>query len=354
MITINGASGEGGGQIVRTSLALSLITGKPFEIVNIRANRQPGGLRAQHLAAVELAGKVGMAGIEGAELHSQRLIFTPHDIKAGNFTSVIQTAGAASLVLQMVVVPLAFQSKKSTVKISGGTHVPFSPTYEFIRNTWQYLLARIGIRITINLQQAGFYPRGGGLLVCQVYPVTRLSAFNLLERGRLVKIRGYSGVSNLDENIARRMKHEILNQVNHITRDIKISQVEHPSPGMGAWCCIIAEFENIQQTFTALGKKGKRAEIVAQEAVDALTQFLSETGVVDRFTADQLLLPLSLAADTSTFTTTSVSSHLLTNADVIGKFLDCEIDIQGEVNQPGTVTIKPVSGRLNPTYYKEQ
>lgn len=344
MIEINGATGEGGGQIVRTSLALALITGQEFTIRSVRANRARSGLRPQHLAAVELAARISNARVEGVGLDAAAFSFFPGEIRAGNYRHKIPTAGSAVLLLQTVALPLISRASKSTLNLTGGTHVPFSPAYPYIEHTWKNYLTMLGLRMKMDLDLAGYYPLGGGEIRCQLFPASTITPVHLTEKGKLVRLRGCAVVSNLDPDIARRMKHQILSRLQPITRDVKISVVEQASPGTGAYCCIIAEFERTTQTFCALGKKGKRAEVVADEAVDSFLNFLQVPGAIDRYSADQLLLPLSFAEAESIFTTTELTSHLFTNAEIINQFIGCEISISGAPGGPGEVRLVPHKG----------
>jgi RNA 3'-terminal phosphate cyclase (ATP) len=245
--------------------------------------------------------------------------------------------------LQTVVLPLALRPKKSNVLAAGGTHVPFSPSFTYLQHTWLNILSKLGFQVRVNLIKAGYFPQGGGEISCRISPTSEINPIILLSKGELVRIRGYSTVSHLNLDIARRMKHQILERLQPLYRNTKIITQELPSPGAGAHCCIIAEYENSTQTFSSLGKKGKRAEIVADEAVDAFLSYHRLPGVLDQYSADQIVLPLAIAGGESRFTTTKLTSHLITNIEVIKKFLDCDILITGAVNEPGEVFVKPAT-----------
>lgn len=340
---IDGSMGEGGGQVLRSALSLSILTGRPLHITNLRAKRAKPGLQPQHLKAVEAAAAICSGQVQGAALNSQELFFEPGEIHGGRYRFDIGTAGAAPLVLQTVYLPLAFAGAASTVAITGGTHVPFSPCYHYLESVWVPALVSSGFWLRIELEQAGFYPQGGGEIQAQIRPVKSIEPLRAAERGSLVRIRGVSAVANLDDGIARRQKHQALRRLEPICRDSKIEAVRLPSPGKGTMLLIAAEFEHTRCCYFGLGAIGKRAEQVADEAVDALESFLASGGAVDEYLADQLLLPLAFARGPSQFRTARVTRHLLTNAAVIHSFLPARIEIDGAEGQAGTVTITPKS-----------
>lgn len=341
MVTIDGSTGEGGGQILRTALSLSMISGKPFLIENIRLNRSVPGLRPQHLAAVKLAARIASAETTGDELGSKTLYFAPGQIKSGVYSCDIGTAGSTSLLLQAVFFPLALQTSRSTLSLRGGTHVPASPSYHFLSEIWLQAVSQLGISCEIVLQKAGYYPAGGGQIFTRIKPCEKIHPINRLERGPLKRVRGYAGVSNLDTEIATRMKHQILRRIEPVHRDVKINIVDLPSPGPGAFIFLMAEHEQSKYGFCGIGKKGKRAEIVANEVVDEFFATLRAPGAIDMHLSDQILLPLALSDGSSVFSTPVVTTHLLTNAAMISKFIPTAIEIQGEIGAPGHISIIP-------------
>src|SRR5688500_7677378 len=186
MLELDGSQGEGGGQVLRTSLALSLITGTPFRIVDIRANRNPPGLRKQHLTAVEAAAQVGDAEVKGAAVGARELTFAPRTVRTGDFRFAIGTAGSCTLVLQTVLPALMLQKERSALILEGGTHNPMAPPFDFLERVYLPLLARLGPQVKLTLDRPGFYPVGGGKLRCEIAPVERLAGLELLERGPVV------------------------------------------------------------------------------------------------------------------------------------------------------------------------
>jgi RNA 3'-terminal phosphate cyclase (ATP) len=337
MLEIDGSQGEGGGQVLRSALTLSLLTGKSFELKSIRARRPKPGLAAQHLAAVNAAATIGGAVVEGAELGSRRLTFRPGRIRSGNFRFEIGTAGSAPLLAQAVLPPLWGLRDPSTVQVGGGTHVPWSPCYHYLEWAWLFFLERIGLRNELELERAGFYPRGGGSLRAKIFPAGKPRPLVLIDRGELLWIRGLSAVAKLDRSIAERQRRRAVARLEGLDSEIEVVQLEAASPG--SVLVLLAEFENSRACFFALGKRGKRAERVADEAVDELQHFLRGEGAVDPYLADQLVVPLALAEGASEFTTSRLSRHLATNAAVVRRFLPVEIRLEETETGAGRVVV---------------
>lgn len=340
MIEIDGSFGEGGGQILRTSLALSVLTGQEMRITHIRARRQKPGMMAQHLKSVEAAAQVSRAQVEGAAIGSQTLTFRPGEIHAGKYHFEIGTAGSTSLVLQTVFFPLCRAKGTSTLALSGGTHVPWSPCFEYLDQHWLPYLQRMGYQADLALDQAGFYPPGGGRIRATIQPAVIIEPITLLERGALVRIQGVSVVADLDLDIARRQKLQALRRLEPLCRDTKIITSTVPSPVKGTYLILLVEFEGSRACFTALGARGKPAERVADEAVNELLEFLDTGNAIDPYLADQLLLPMALAEGTSQVSTSKVTQHLLTNVEVIRLFMPVKVEITGELDGPGLVQVK--------------
>jgi RNA 3'-terminal phosphate cyclase (ATP) len=344
VVHVDGSMGEGGGQVLRTSLSLSILTGRPVRLAGIRARRARPGLRAQHLKAVEAAAAVARAQIEGATLGSDSLFFEPRGIHPGRFSFDIGTAGSTSLVLQTILVPLSFATAPSTVVLSGGTHVPWSPCFHYLDLHWLPHLRRIGFDARLTLEQAGFYPRGAGRVRAEVTPLlpppASLGPLRLVERGPLLGIRGISAVARLDRRIAERQKRRALERLESLGRETAIEIVDLPAGSPGTFLLLLAEFQRTQVCYCGLGARGKPAERVADEAVDGLLSFLAGDGAIDPWLADQLVLPLALVAADSELRTAAVTGHLLTVADVVKLFLPARIEIAGEPGHPGLVRIR--------------
>jgi RNA 3'-terminal phosphate cyclase (ATP) len=348
LVHIDGAMGEGGGQVLRSALALSIIRQQPFHIENIRANRSKPGLKAQHLKAIDAAAAISKARVEGATLNATSITFSPSEIRTGRYKFDIVTAGATTLVLQTIFLPLSFAKSASTVIITGGTHVPWSPCFHYAELHWLPFLRQMGFDAQISLQQAGFYPQGGGRITSTIRPAHAIRPLQLIQRGKLVRIAGISAIANLPASIAERQKRQavqrLMKSVSEAPTEIRIEINQLPSPVKGTLLLLLAEFEVGRCCYFALGELHKPAEQVADEAVDALLAFLDTNGAVDQYLADQLLLPLCFAGGVSEIRTSQVTEHLLTNAAILRMFTPAVIDIQGELGQPGLIRIIPQDG----------
>ena len=358
MIVIDGSYGEGGGQIVRTSLTLSAITGQPVRIEQIRAGRRKPGLMPQHLTAVRAAGRICNARVEGAKRNAQELEFHPQSApKAGTYTfDVAQaakggSAGSVSLILQTVLLPLALAEGSSQVTLVGGTHVAWSPPYDYIKRVYLPAMTRLGIEAKVSIKNWGWYPIGGGRVQATIQgresasapqvPEASIANQDLRERERLLRVRGLSASSNLPKHIRVRQERAALQALRSNAVNARIQVVDAPSKGQGTIVFLWAEFESSSAGFTALGELGKPAERVAEEAATELLGFLQGEAALDRYLADQLVLPLALADGPSAFTTESVTDHLLTNAWVVNQFFPGRVRVEGEEGQPGRCTIEP-------------
>jgi RNA 3'-phosphate cyclase len=342
MIHIDGSQGEGGGQVLRSALSLAIITGKAVRIDGIRARRPKPGLMAQHLQAVQAAAAISNAMVEGAKLGSTSLTFEPQGLSSGTFLFEIGTAGSTSLVLQTILVPLSLSGGKSQVTIRGGTHVPWSPSFHYLKCHWQPIMRRLGFDFDLDLVKAGFYPKGGGEIRCRIRPAGRLASLTLAERGICRGITGISAVALLDERIAERQRSQVIKRLGGEAMPILIEIRKLAAGSPGTMLLLEAEFEWSRWCACSLGARGKPAERVADEAVEAFLAFLATGAAVDSFLADQLILALALAQGTSELHCANISQHLLTNAEVIRAFLPAAIEIQGVLGGPGCIRIQGV------------
>ncbi len=344
MIEIDGALGEGGGQVLRTSLTLSMLTGRPLHITRIRAGRKQPGLQPQHLAAVRTAARISRAQMEGDHVNSQTLTFVPTAVQPGSYRCDIGTAGAASLVLQTIWLPLALSGTTSEVTVTGGTHVPWSPCYHYLAWQWLPFLRRIGLDGELQLDLAGFYPAGGGIVQARIAAARTIVPLRLMERGALKGIRGLSLVANLEMSIAERQRDRALRRLagRHNRLEIEVAGLQANNKGTAL--ILLAEFKHSTACFSALGAPGKRAEQVADEACLWLEKFLASAGAVDEHLADQLLLPLACASGPSEYRTARITDHLRTNAQVIQAFGAAAIEISEEPGRTGLVRIVPAGG----------
>lgn len=341
-IEIDGSIGEGGGQVLRSCLALSLITGRELRIKNIRSRRRKPGLMPQHLKAVEAAAAIGTARTEGAHLGSQSLTFEPSGISSGRFQFEIGTAGSTSLVLQTILVPLSFAKEPSRVTVKGGSHVPLSPCFHYLDLHWIPFMRQIGFDMRLEMELAGFYPQGAGVVHASVQPAARISPLSLTERGALKRIHGISAVANLDVSIAERQRNQALDRLADRFPGVDITVASMPSLFRGTMLLLIAEFAHSQCCYFGLGARGKPAERVADEAVDQLLEFLGEDGAIDERLADQIILPLAFASGASQIRTSKVTPHLLTNAEVLRACLSVDVKVDGDIGRPGLVRVSGI------------
>jgi len=339
-LEIDGSAGEGGGQVLRSSLTLSLLTGKPFRLYNIRARRSKPGLQPQHLTSVRAAATVGQAQVRGASLGSSDITFEPGCVTGGTYRFDIGTAGATGLVLQTLCLPLALRSANtpSQLTLIGGTHVLASPCFHFLDVTWRGYLTLLGIQISLRMLRPGFYPRGGGHVEVHIQPCKRLSNLRLRERGPTT-VTGFSAVAGLPADIAKRQARRARLRLAQKGIAANIKQ-ESWEGGPGTVLAVVLNASPVPTLFFGLGARGKPAERVADEAVDQVLAYIdAATGAVDAHSADQLVLPLAFADGPSEFTVTGITQHLITNIAVIRLFVDRDIECEGFEDRPGVVRI---------------
>ncbi len=339
MVTIDGSYGEGGGQILRTALALSAVLDRPVLVEKIRAGRKNPGLQAQHLAGVRALAEIATAEVEGATVGSISLRFAPRRIAHGEYQWDVGTAGAISLVLQTILVPLALASSRSRISIAGGSHVPWSPPFPYLEQVLLPILEGMGLRASLTLRRWGFYPKGGGLVEGTIDPSV-LHALTLTERGPLGEVVGLSAAAGLPLSVAERQRDRTLARLKRVgvPSQIELTSVEARNPGTVVF--LLARCEGGRAGFSSLGERGKPAERVADEACDQLFAYLERPGVADPYLADQLLLPMVLASGSSSLTTTKVTEHLLSNRWVVEHFLPGRVQVEGSVGEPGLVTVE--------------
>ena len=326
MITIDGSQGEGGGQIIRTALALSLITGKPFRVRHVRAGRERPGLARQHLTAVRAAATIGGAQVEGAGLGATEFTFRPGPVAPGDSAFPIGTAGSTMLVLQTILPPLMLADAPSALAFEGGTHNSHAPPYEFIVKTFLPLVGRMGPRVTAELSRYGFYPPGGGRLDVRVEPAGRLKPLDLPARGEIRARRARALVVKLPPSVGERelaVVADVLGWGERAGDELRVeSSANAVSPGNVLTLEI--ESEHLTEVFTGIGERGVRAETVAERAANEARAYLDTDAPVGEHLADQLLLPLALAGGGS-FATGRPTPHTTTNIEIIKMFLDVRI-----------------------------
>lgn len=340
MLKIDGSHGEGGGQIVRSSLALSLVTGQPVTVANVRAARAKPGLRRQHLTAVHAAVELGGATVQGAAIGSSSLVFSPGPVRPGEYTFRIGTAGSATLVLQTVLPALLLADCPSRLTLEGGTHNPLAPPFDFLAEAYLPLVNRLGPTVRAMLLRPGFYPAGGGQFVVELEPAKQLVGCTLLERGRLIRRSIIGCVARLPTHIAQRECDEIVRQSNWESECCEIREL-HDSAGPGNVVMVRAEYEQVTEIFTGFGKLGVRAETVAENLWREAREYFATDAPVGPYLADQLLLPLGLAAHagaSSQFRTLPLTPHAETHIHVLRQFLN--INVHAEQLPDHTVVVK--------------
>lgn len=325
MIRIDGSFGEGGGQILRTSLSLSLATGKPFRIENIRAARERPGLLRQHLTAVLAAAEVGGAEVEGAALGSSELTFSPGKVRSGEYRFAVGTAGSGTLVFQTVLPPLLLAEGASRITIEGGTHNPGAPPFDFLARTFVPLVERMGPKIRLQFDRYGFYPAGGGRFSAEIEPVRSLAPLHLRNRGEIVSRRILAVVANLPGHIAVREIETAADLLNWNKEECgKIDQTRN-SAGPGNVVMIEMGSGEVTEIFSAFGQLGVPAERVATNAARDAREYLASKAAAGEHLTDQLLLPMGLAGGGS-FTAEKINMHARTNMTVVAEFLPARFE----------------------------
>ncbi len=337
IIEIDGREGEGGGQILRSALSLSMITGRPFRIAAIRAGRERPGLMRQHLTAVRAAQEVSHAEAAGAEVGSGELTFRPGAITAGDYTFTIGTAGSTTLVAQTVLPALMLADGPSTMVLEGGTHNMKSPPFEFLDGCFLPQLRRMGVEVTAKLIRPGFYPAGGGSIALSVAGGTRLSSIEIPERGERTDSHARAIVANLSPAIARRELDVVARRLRWPEESLHVVE-DGRTPGPGNVVMLTVESEHVTEVFSGFGQIGVTAEAVAERTVKDLRRYLKHEVAVGPYLADQLLLPMALAGG-GRFTTTAPSQHTVTNARIIERFLPVEVRWEEAPDGIWTITV---------------
>jgi len=331
--------------MLRTALSLSCITGKGFRICNIRKARSKPGLMRQHLVAVQVCAQISAAEVAGDQLSSEELTFVPRRVVPGDYSFDIGTAGSIPLVLQTIIPALLVAGRAGSITLTGGTHVPFSPSWHYLSEVFARALSRLGVKLELTLERCGFYPKGGGKVHCRVQPAGSLAALTAEQRGKLLRVSGCSVVAHLPLSIAERQARSaraVLEAGLGNGVPIEITVRELPAFRPGTFIFLKGEYESAVSGFTALGALGKPAERVGEEAAHELVSHDKSGMALDPHLADQLVLYLARAKGRSVFTTSRLSSHLETNLLVTGRFLDVGWQLDGERDGPGRVVITPM------------
>jgi RNA 3'-terminal phosphate cyclase (ATP) len=342
MLLIDGSMGEGGGQILRTSLALSLCCDRPFRIRNIRQARRRPGLRPQHLAAVRAAAAISRAEVEGDRIGSVDLWFAPGTVEPGDYQFDIGTAGSASLVLQTVLPALARVAEPSALVITGGTHNERAPTFEFMERAFLPIVRRMGIHCRLRLERAGYYPAGGGRIRAEIAPSGRFLPLSLNERGTVIDVCAHARIAHLPRHVAERELGVVRRELG-IPEERAIVLEDADSAGPGNIVNLIVTSTHVTEVFSGFGRRGMPAERVAAGAAARARQYLESGVPVGRHLADQLLLPMVLAGGSS-FTTLAPSSHTRTNAALLAQFTGSSFRFERVDAGTWRVTLDPRPG----------
>jgi RNA 3'-terminal phosphate cyclase (ATP) len=351
-VAIDGAHGEGGGQILRTALTLSAITGRPLRIERIRALRRNPGLAAQHLTAVRSAAALCGARLSGDALGSTFLEFVPKTpIAAGNYIFDVSlareggSAGAVMLVLQTVLLPLALAAGDSRLELHGGTHMAWSPPFDYVHDVWLPVLARVGVEASAELVAWGWYPVGKGEVSVRIRGLgtgrASLTPLVIEDRGPLLRIVGRGVAANLPAHIPQRMADHARCLLSVLGAELRIEPLRVRAACAGAGLFLTADYANLNCGFSAIGEIGKPSERVAEEAAGALLRHHASGAALDRHLGDQILLPLCFASGSSHFSVEEITRHLETNAWVIERFGIARIGVERGVSGTGHVTVTP-------------
>ena len=319
MIEIDGAQGEGGGQILRSALSLSMITGQPFRLTNIRAGREKPGLLRQHLLAVQAAAAICGARTTPVALRASSLEFVPGPIRGGDYRFAIGSAGSCTLVLQTLLPALLHADGPSTVRISGGTHNAMAPPVHFLQRAYGRILEQMGAEVEITQQRYGFYPAGGGAVIATVQPCQRLRPIVLLQRGERKAGFAESVVAGVHVNVAQRELERVAEGMGWSGKQLRIVGLP-AEQGPGNVLLLTLEHAHVTEVFASFGEKSVLAETVAKRLLNEVRAYVKSDAAVGAHLADQLMLPMALAGG-GAFTASEVTQHALTNADVIARFL---------------------------------
>ncbi len=347
MLEIDGSQGEGGGQILRTSIALSALTMKPIRVFKIRAGRAEPGLKKQHMAGVELVGQIVNAEIEGLEVGSMEVTFRPRERRTGRFKYDVGTAGSISLVLQAVLIPAIVADSPIEFEITGGTDVQWSPPVDYINNVFTHAMSLMGTKIELTQIRRGHYPKGGGLVRCRVTPVDELTPIRFKNAGPITRVRGISHCVQLPVHVAKRqatsaediLKREGLENIE--IREETYPRDKDPHLGPGSGIVLWTESDTgLRLGADCLGERGRAAEDVGKTAAQKLIDAISTHMAADSHLADMLVPYMAIASGESQLGITEITTHLLSNIWVVEQILGVKTTLDGKEGASGLLTIQ--------------
>jgi RNA 3'-terminal phosphate cyclase (ATP) len=350
-LRIDATHGEGGGQLLRAALTLAVTLQRSVELYGIRASRRPAGLGAEHLAFVRAMAQLCDAELQGDVIGSEYVSFAPaHPPSASTYAFDVSVlaerpnAGSITLLLQALLLPLALHAGQAcTLILTGGTHVPQTPSYPYLADVTLPLLERLGIRCTLELGDWGWQPEGGGRIEAHIEPLeagSTLRSLTLTERGSLQHVWGLSAASNLPAHIIQRQRTRLEARLRSRHIRPELIGLNAPASGTGTIVFLLAEYESVSAGFTAYGRLRYPAERVADDAFEAFDVYRGSQAAVDPHLADQILLPLALAPGPSRFTVSQITPHTLTTAWVINQFVDRSIEVRGSAGASGEIVIQ--------------
>lgn len=350
LVEIDGSVGEGGGQVLRTSLALAALLSKPVRIYNIRAKREKPGLRPQHLNSVKVIAALADAEVEGLRVGSTEITFIPRELRGGTYTIDIGTAGSVTLIIQAIAPIAAFLPSGLEVRIIGGTDVPKSPTIDYMRNVFTHFMGLMGYTVEIEVKRRGHYPRGGGMVVFRVpNPPKSLEPIEIVDQGRLKEVRGISHAVKLPRHVAVRQAKsasETLVRTLKVMPDITVEWYEpsrDPHRGPGSGVTLWAILDRTVMGSDALGERGKPAEAVGREAANKLVEDLGTGAALDRHMSDMIIPYLALADGSSIITGARLTMHAYTNLLVTKRFVgEAVYEVKGDINEPFKLKIRGI------------
>ncbi len=326
MIEIDGSKGEGGGQILRTSIALSAVSSQPVRVKNIRANRPNPGLAPSHVTSIEAVAKIADAEVDDLYPGSKGIVFRPGQLVGGEYEFDVGTAGSISLVLQSCLVPAALARSRVVMTIKGGTDVRWSPPIDYMRLVHVPILRAFGPSLDLDVVTRGFYPEGGGEVVAEVSPVGGLAAVDIGTQGKVLRIEGIAYARNLPEHVVTRMKHAAMKSMLE-SREVKVESDIGKGHSTGAGIILAAVCENTVLGASALGERGVRSETLGEDCARDLMETISSHATVDEHMLDQIIPYMALAKGRSRVVAEEITSHARTNIEVVEAFLGKRFDV---------------------------